>query len=278
MQREKRVCFVCSFGVFCNLVLFLIKLYVSLSSNSISIFSDGINNLTDSVSCLLAVICMACALNLSGKGKGALIGKTEQILSFVLAVAVGVVGASFAYSSLERFMYPTPVWFAVRYFALIAATAAVKLLMFFFYRFEAKKTGSPVIKVMAVDSITDFFVTLVTLVTFTMTNFTKFTVDAAAGLFISIIIIVQAVKLIKKSLCALMGIVPKEKRLFIEQTARQFFEDDFKDIVFVAKTQEEFCAFVELEKSAEQQKQNEFCKTCFEQTGIETLVAGTAKN
>ncbi len=49
IKNKKYVLAAAVVAFLCNFALFLIKMYVGLASNSISIYSDGINNLFDSV-------------------------------------------------------------------------------------------------------------------------------------------------------------------------------------------------------------------------------------
>lgn len=55
------------FGLTVNFVLFLIKLYVSISSGSLAIYCDGINNLGDTFSCIIALVGFALAIRLNEK-------------------------------------------------------------------------------------------------------------------------------------------------------------------------------------------------------------------
>ena len=208
--------FIFGAGMVFNLVLFGVKLDVGLTVNSICIWSDAVNNLFDALSCLLSVVCMAAAQAAGRGGAKRVEMKTEHLLSFVLSVIVAAVGVSFAYSSLERFIYPTPVWFSMKYFFIVLATALAKLGMFFFYRHFALRTGSVVLQVVKTDSLLDFFVTLCTLLSFTLTQVVSFAVDAAVGLVISALILVQAVRLLVKSVRVLLDYVPHEQRKMTE--------------------------------------------------------------
>ncbi len=275
MEREKTVVKVCIFGTIANLVLFFTKLYVSLSANSISIFSDAVNNLSDSLSCVLAVICMLCAVGFAKKGISYLAAKIEQLLSFILAIVVAIIGLNFIYSSIERLIYPTPVWFSVKYFAVIASTAFVKLFMFFIYRSFLKRTGSPIIKVMAADSITDFAVTLVTLISFSMTHFTEYTVDAFAGFIISIIIVIEAVKLIKTNLLAVLNVVKREKREEFIEIAKEISGKKVLDVSFSVDGEDDITGFIRLLCKTDDNfkiEAKEISKACFEKTGIKAQV------
>ncbi|MCM1544970.1 MAG: cation diffusion facilitator family transporter [Ruminococcus sp.] len=277
MKREKGVINICSVAAALNLLLFFVKLYVSLSTNSISIFSDAINNMADSLSCIVSVVCMVVSIRLAKKGTAYLCGKIEQLLSLGLAVIVAVVGCSFAYSSLERFMYPTPIWFTMKYFSMIAMTAAVKLIMFFVFRFEAKKNNSAVIKVMQADSLMDFFVTTVTLVSFAAAQYTDFMIDAFAGLIISVIIIVSAIRLIKANLFGVINFVPESLREAVEQAAFSMNGCEIRRITYSVESERETIAYVSAEfgndMNAEQMKNevDSLKKSC-EDAGVNVQV------
>lgn len=254
-----------------NLVLFFVKLYVSLSSNSISIWSDAVNNLSDFLSCLLSAVCMLLSVKLLEKRLDFVAGRLERLLSLLLSLVVTFVGLAFAYSSLERFMYPTPIWFAVKFAVLIAITAFAKLLLFFFFRSQYKKSGSPVIKVMSTDSLLDFFITLTSLLSFTLTRYTEFAVDAVFGLLISVIVTVNAAKLLYTSVCGTIGFVKESER----KKLSLFFEENkisVSNTVFFIEGDESISAFVTAEPPVQKDREA-LKKECFEKTGIKITFA-----
>ena len=212
VKKNKTLLIVLAVGVACNLALFFTKLYIGLSVNSVCIWSDAVNNLADSLSCALSLSFLAVTARVSRDRLPFVADKAQQLLSFVLAIVVLIVGFSFAYSSLERFMYPTPIWFQMKYFYVLLATALAKLAMFFFYRAFAKKTRSSVLRVMQQDSVLDFFITLTTLISFVLTQYVDFAVDAVFGLLISALICFNAARMIRSAVTALLNIVPRAKR------------------------------------------------------------------
>lgn len=193
-----------------NLTLFFIKLYVGLSANSIAIYSDSMNSLSDFLTSAVSIVCLLAVSRLSEKKLGYVADKTEQLLSFVLSAAVLAVGLGFAYSSLERFMYPTPVWFSTKYFFIILLSASTKLFLFFILRFAESRNRSPILKIMKTDSLLDFFVTSVTLVSFTLTRYTEFSIDAVCGLLISMMISIQAIRLVVSTAGKLLDKPPQQ--------------------------------------------------------------------
>lgn len=207
---------VCAVAFLCNILLFLIKLYVGLSVNSISIYSDGVNNMFDGLSAVVTLVCLGTLSKSTLIGSGAITKKAEALVSSVLCAVVLISGVYFAYSSAERLMYPTPVWFSMRYFWVLAGTAVMKLVMFFIYRLMNKNIKSETVRVMSLDCILDFFITTVTVITLAVSSAGLFSADAFCGIFISIFIIVSAIRLLKGYVKRLVGYVPYEKREELE--------------------------------------------------------------
>lgn len=188
-----------------NFVLFLIKLYAGLTSSSICIYSDAVNNMFDTLACALALIGSIVMQKQSSDSYPNGHSRTEQLIGFVMACVITVTGAYFAYCALERFLYPRPVNFLVKQAVLLASTIAVKLTMGFVYKKAADQTGSVILKTIYIDSFSDTAVTAMSLLTFVFGDNSGLRVDATFGLVISIIIIVNAVRLVKSSSAALLG-------------------------------------------------------------------------
>lgn len=212
MNKPKEILKVCAFAFGSNLLLFLVKLYVGLSANSISIFSDAVNNLFDSLSGLLTLVCLAAVMKATDISTKGIVGKAEQLLSLMTAIIVCITGFYFAYSSVERLMYPTPVWYAEKYLIMLLLTAAAKLLMWLIYRIWSKKADSPIIKVMSVDCVLDFFITSVTVLTLILSKYETYSIDAIAGIVISTVIVVSSVKMTVSQAKKLINYVSLERR------------------------------------------------------------------
>lgn len=212
MQNTRAVCRVCACLFFANLILFGVKLYIGLASNSISIFSDAVNNLFDSLSVLLTFSVLAVMLKTADKNTVNMAENGERLFSFLISVIIVFTGLYFAYSSLERFMYPAPVWYTPLYLWVLIITALIKLLMFVFLRGAYKKLSSEVLKIISVDSLLDFFITSAAVLTLLLSGAEHFSFDALFGLIISIAIVVPAVKMLISSGRALINFVPTEKR------------------------------------------------------------------
>ena len=269
--KNKAVIPACAVAFSANFILFCIKLYVGLASNSISIYSDGINNLFDSLSGLLSVVCLWFVLKDAGGFVKTSLNKTEQLLSFVLSVLVSGAGFVFAYSSLERLMYPTPIWFQIKFLTVLAATAVVKLLLFFYFRYQWKKTGSAVVKVLTYDSLLDMFVTLITIMGFAISNYGTYAVDALCGIVISVMIVISAVKMVVSSCRKLINCVDKDKKDAVEKLLQGYgITKENSRIVFSAE--DEYKAFLETEKPVGDDMISEIRSDMLQKTGIQLYI------
>lgn len=274
MKKNRTLLIVLAVGITCNLALFFTKLYIGLTSNSVSIWSDAVNNLADALSCGVSLSFLAITLRVSRDKLPFVTDKAQQLLSFVLAIVVLFVGFSFAYSSLERFMYPTPIWFQMKFFYVLLLTALAKLGMFFFYRHFSKKTTSSVLRVMQQDSILDFFITVTTLISFALTQHVEFAVDAVFGLLISIVICVNAGRMIKDAVTALLNIVEKSKRKALSALlSKSALFAQTPDIRYDIDEAGDICATVTLPQTqtpdaGTHEKCDALAAQCLEQTGI----------
>ncbi|HAX84255.1 MAG TPA: hypothetical protein DCY15_07390 [Ruminococcaceae bacterium] len=212
MKNGKTVLKACVFSFVANFILFAVKLYIGLRTNSISIYSDAVNNMFDSISGAVTFTFLYYLMKKSSEGMGGMLKKSEQLFSFVISVTVVAAGFYFGYTSLERLIYPTPVWFSTLYAAVVAATAGAKAVMFFIYSAFEKKSGSPVVRVMKFDCILDMFITVVSVITLLVSQYSDYAIDAVCGLVISIIILISAAKMLISNAKKLIDYVPSATR------------------------------------------------------------------
>lgn len=138
-QRVKKSLIIVAIGVVVNVALALIKMYVGLSSNSLCIMLDAINNFFDILTAIVAGVAF-CTLLIPRSEKAPYgYGRTEYLAGFIVAATSVVVGGLFLIRSLNRMAMPEPVWFGVKSCILISVTVPVKLGLGLTYYFADKK-------------------------------------------------------------------------------------------------------------------------------------------
>lgn len=256
-SKSKALLFSVSGVLGINLILFLIKLFVGLSANSISIYSDAVNNLFDCIGSALTL------LSFSALSTGAYTEKAEQLLSFLISCFIGFSGAYFLYSSAERLMYPTPVWYTPKYFLLMCATALAKLALFIILKKTSDRHSLHLVRLMATDSALDFFIGCTTVLTLLLSKNGKYAFDALCGIVISIFILISAIKGIISAVKLLINYKSKEKRVEIEnlllsyQSIHRIYKMRFTDgdicIAEVETSQEDEIDLEEISRAVKQQ-------------------------
>lgn len=192
-------------GAIINLGLALIKLFIGIATGSVSIFFDSVNNFMD----ILGSAFGAVGIGLSSKKpteeypNG--FGRMEYVITFVITAITIFVSGIFVFYSVERLMYPFPVFFGWVYFGLLTMTVFVKLIMGIVYLFVHRKDKSDITKALYIDSFMDVGITGSTVLCYGLTLVTNTNIDAILGICIGIVILVPAIKMLVNSIKNLLG-------------------------------------------------------------------------
>lgn len=192
-------------GLCCNLVLFLAKLLIGLTSGAISIAADAVNNLSDGLSSLISIV----GFKLSGRKPDAQhpfgYGRTEYIAGLIVALLICMVGFEFLKTSITRILHPAPVAFSVAAVVVLALTMAVKLWMGAFNQRIGSLIESPALMAAKQDSMNDVITTGVVLMGMIAGRFTTLPVDGMIGVLVAVFIIWAGVGIARDTLNPLIG-------------------------------------------------------------------------
>lgn len=177
-------------GAVLNFALVIIKFYIGVSSNSLTIYCDAVNNLADTISCGIAIIGFVLIKKLGEKQSDRL----QSLCAFVINIFIAVTGFYFVYSGLERMMYPLPVGYSLKYVILLGATVFVKIAMGFMYRAFNKSENSTVLRSLVLDSFLDCFITVAALMSLILVAKIRYAVDGAFAIVTGGFIFAAAVK------------------------------------------------------------------------------------
>ena len=184
------------FGAVLNFTLAVIKLYIGISSNLLTIYCDAVNNLADNFSCVLAIGGFILVKKLGERQSE----RAQSLCTFVISAIVAVTGIYFVYNGLERFLYPTPVVYSIKYAVLIAVTVGVKIFMAVMYKAFNKHENSDVLRALVTDSILDCFITVAALMSLFLVSKLNYAVDGVFAVVTGGIITASAIRsLIKEA-------------------------------------------------------------------------------
>lgn len=192
-------------GIFCNVLLFSVKLAIGLILSSLAVTADAFNNLSDAASSIISFV----GVKMAGKPADAEHpfghGRIEYIAALIVSFLVIEVGFTFFKSSISKIMHPEEITFDPVPFIILILSILVKLWMAFFNNKLGKRIDSKVMLATAADSLSDVITTSATVISIVICHFTSINVDAIAGLIVSGIVIWSGVSIAKDTLEPLIG-------------------------------------------------------------------------
>ena len=192
-------------GIFCNVLLFSVKLAIGLILSSLAVTADAFNNLSDAASSIISFV----GVKMAGKPADAEHpfghGRIEYIAALIVSFLVIEVGFTFFKSSISKIMHPEEITFDPVPFIILILSILVKLWMSFFNNKLGKRIDSKVMLATAADSLGDVITTSATVISIVICHFTSINVDAIAGLIVSGIVIWSGVSIAKDTLEPLIG-------------------------------------------------------------------------
>ena len=191
-------------GIFCNVLLFSVKLAIGLILSSLAVTADAFNNLSDAASSIISFV----GVKMAGKPADAEHpfghGRIEYIAALIVSFLVIEVGFTFFKSSISKIMHPEEITFDPVPFIILILSILVKLWMAFFNNKLGKRIDSKVMLATAADSL-GVITTSATVISIVICHFTSINVDAIAGLIVSGIVIWSGVSIAKDTLEPLIG-------------------------------------------------------------------------
>lgn len=204
-ERERSAVLTAVVGLICNLTLGAAKLVVGLISGSLSVAADAANNLSD---CGVSAV-VVFSFIMSGKrpdrehpyGHG----RYEYIASFVVALAVLMVGAELVISSVKGLISPEKPEFSLVTLGVLIGSIVVKSGMAIMYTLRNRKVKSDSIRAAAFDSISDCIVTAIVTAAFILSRVTDFPVDGVCGLAAGAFVAFGGLKIVGGTVNRLLG-------------------------------------------------------------------------
>ncbi|MBE6946859.1 MAG: cation transporter [Ruminococcaceae bacterium] len=192
-------------GIVSNLLLFLGKLAVGLLSGSVSITADAMNNLSDASSALVTLL----GFKLSEKPADADHpyghARFEYLSGLAVAALIVVIGVELGKSSLDKILHPQAVIFSWLAVAVLGASIAAKLGLFFFNRALSKMIHSTTLSATAQDSLNDAIATGAVLAATLVERFADVRIDGWMGIAVALFILYSGIQLGRETISPLLG-------------------------------------------------------------------------
>ena len=193
-------------GIIANLLLFIVKLAIGFMTSSVSIMSDGFNNLSDVMTCLVTVLGYRIASKPADKEHPFGHGRVEYVVSFVIAVVIFTVGFELIKQGIQQIMEPNEILFRPVLMLILVLSIGVKLWISYLNHTIGKKIDNLAMIATAQDARNDAWSTLITIVAMLLSQLkTTFPFDGVATLVIACFILKSGYELIKEIIDRLIG-------------------------------------------------------------------------
>ena len=200
-------------GIVCNVILFLLKLTAGFIMNSVTVISDGFNNLSDCMSCLITMLGYRLASKPADSKHPFGHGRYEYLVSFLVAAMILVVTFQLFMESISKVLHSEPIHFDLLMFCLLAASVLVKIWMSMFNQKLGTKLNNLVMLTTAQDSRNDVLVTGMTLVAMILAAFVpQIPFDGIFGVVLAVLLCKAAIEMVKDILDRLLG-APADAKL-----------------------------------------------------------------
>ncbi len=204
MKRFKSTKIASFLGIFFNLLLFIIKLIVSLITSSQSMMADTMNSLGDIFSSLMTWIGNKIASKPKDHDHNLGHGKAEYIYSLFISVIIMIMAITLIKDSFFSLFSPTEYHFSIWLVIVCLITILSKVSLYIYIHHLSKDFDSLLLKANAKDHLYDAFITCINLSAILLTQYGIYFIDGIAGIFIALWIFYQGFKICKESYDVLM--------------------------------------------------------------------------
>lgn len=204
MNRFKSVKIASILGIIGNLFLLIIKAIIGFITNSQAMIADAFNSAGDIFSSFMTFIGNHVASKPSDDDHNLGHGKAEYIYSMLISIVMILMGIIVFKNSFMSIFNHDKYIFSIWLVIVCIITILIKLLLFIFTDKLSKKYNNLLIKANSKDHRNDCFITFGNLISALLTLYDVYWFDGIIGSFISIWMIITAVKIFKESYDVLM--------------------------------------------------------------------------
>lgn len=224
-EATKKVGLFCGiFGIVTNFILVLIKIFIGISVNSISIMADAVNNLSDMGSSIIAIVGFYVSTKPADNEHPFGHGRAEYISAMILSLMVIVVGIQFLKISIDKIINPEDVSYNFIAIVILTISIFIKLYQGRIYYYSSKKINSKTLEASSLDSKSDVYITTLIIISIIVSKLFSIQIDGYIGLLVSFFIIYSGVNITREVIDSILGSTPDKE--FIERIINEIKKMD----------------------------------------------------
>lgn len=196
------------FGIFLNIVLFLLKIVFGTLASSVAMIADAFNNLSDAGSSIIQIL----GFKLSSKNPDLHHpfghGRLEYISGLIISFLVLLMGFELLKKSIGAIKNPAPVEGGLIPVVVMIFAILIKFYMFCYNRAISKKINSVAMNAASKDSLADTISNLIVIFSIVASRFTTLPIDGICGILVAILIMKTGYESAVETIEPLLGAAP----------------------------------------------------------------------
>ena len=198
-------------SILINTILIIMKLIIGISFNVLSLVADGLNNISDLLSAIIAYIGLKLSSKPADKEHPYGHRRLETIAAFIISIFMLFLSLEIIQKSISNIWKKEVLVLDRLIIITIIISIVLKFALYLITKIEMNKSDSDILELMKLDSRNDILINLIILVSFFLFYQFGLNLDAYLGLVIAVFIIVSTFKLLIKIMDDLLGRRPRQE-------------------------------------------------------------------
>lgn len=198
-------------GIILNMILVVFKLFISFVTNSLSIRTDALNNLSDIGSNVATLFGFKLSNKHADKDHPYGHGRMEYISGMIVSFLIILMGFESLKESVLKIIYKEELVYTNIALIVLIGSIAIKLLMYILNKKAGEDIESETLIASSKDSLNDSIITVSSLFVLLIYKFFNVNIDAIVGIIVSIMILKSGYEIFKNVMDTILGKAPDKE-------------------------------------------------------------------
>lgn len=199
------------FGIICNVILVVFKLIISFITNSISIRTDALNNLSDIGSNVATLFGFKLSNKHADKDHPYGHGRMEYISGMIVSFLIILMGFESLKTAISKIFVREELSFSIPAVIVLVGSIVIKLMMGIMNKKAGQDIQSDSLLAAGQDSYNDSITTLSSLIVLLVYKIMNINIDAFVGVVVSIMILKSGYEIFKNVMDTILGRAPDKE-------------------------------------------------------------------
>ena len=205
INREKTIVTTGIIGIVANIFLASFKALIGVAAHSTAMVLDAVNNFSDVLSSLVAIIGTKIASRKPDKKHPLGHGRVEYLAQMIIAALIIYAGLTAMIESVKKIITPVDPEHSALSLAIISVAIVVKIVLGLFVRKQGKKVKSDLLMSSGTDALFDAILSTAVLVSAVILLVFKFNIEAYVSVAISLFILKAGLEIIFEAVDDMLG-------------------------------------------------------------------------